>query len=85
MSRPGQLLKTILAGKPDANFRFRDLRILLSVLGFEERIPGSQHLYEMPRGLERIKLQRDSPRAKPYQVRRIRQLVLEYRLSEKEV
>jgi hypothetical protein len=71
----------ILRGGADANVRFEDLRGLLIHLGFSERVRGSHHLFHM-RGVEElINLQRDGSKAKVYQVRQVRSVILRYHLG----
>lgn len=44
------------------------------------RISGSHHIFTRPGILERINLQREGSKAKPYQVRQVRKILAEYRL-----
>ena len=81
MNRHEQLLQRILAGRSDANIRFSALRSLLQYLGFAERIRGSHHVYRKNGIAEKITLQRRDGHAKPYQVRQVRRLILEYKLG----
>ena len=80
MDRNGELKQRILSGRADANIRFDELRILLSRLGFVERVRGSHHVFRKEGVRERINLQRDGSHAKPYQVRQVRQVILRSRL-----
>ena len=77
MSRSERLIQRILGGRSDANIRFADLRIL----GFDERVRGSHHLYRRYGVVEKVNLQRDDGNAKPYQVRQVRRLILKYKLG----
>ncbi len=83
MTRHEKLLLRILRGASDGNISFEGLRSLLRVLGFEERIRGSHHIF--PReGIEEIlNLQRRGSLAKPY-VRQTRQVILKYKLAGEE-
>lgn len=74
-------LERILRGSSDANIAFDDLRRLLLSLGFDERIKGSHHLYRRPDVAERINLQRAGSKAKPYQVRQVREILVKYHLA----
>ena len=76
-----RLLNQILAGRGDANVAFDDLRNLLLQLGFELRIRGSHHLFRKAGVVEKINLQRDGNKAKPYQVRQVRNVIVKYRLG----
>ncbi|MCH8151595.1 MAG: type II toxin-antitoxin system HicA family toxin [Planctomycetes bacterium] len=82
MVSPRKLLPTILSAKSDANIRFDDLRRLLSRLGFEERIRGDHHIFMRLGIVEIINLQPlPDGKAKPYQVKQVRQLIARYRLE----
>jgi len=81
MSRKEALLSQILLGGADANIRFDDLRKLLTDLGFQERSRGSHHVFAKPGIEELINLQREGNKAKPYQVRQVRSILLRYRLG----
>jgi len=80
MGKHEKLLAAILAGKGDSNIAFKDLRTLLLGLGFTERVKGSHHIYFKPGVEERINLQRDGNKAKEYQVRQVRMVLLKYEL-----
>ena len=82
MSKHGKVLLKILRGSSDANISFNDLFNLLKTLGFEERIRGSHHIFRKKGIIEKINLQRDGSKAKVYQVRQIRELILKYNLGE---
>ncbi len=81
MSKYDDLLARILRGAADANITFRDLCGLLRWLGFEERIRGSHHVFRMAGVEELINLQRDGSKAKGYQVRQVRDIILRYKLE----
>ena len=82
MSRYEKLLLTILRGRSDANIRFEDLRRLLIHLGFEERIRSSHHTFRKQGIEEKINIQRDGSKAKPYQVTQVRRVIVKYGLGE---
>lgn len=84
MGKYDKLLLKILKGSSDANVRFDDLYKLLQYLGFEERIRGSHHIFRKQGVEEKINLQQDNNKAKPYQVRQVRAVILRYSLGEKE-
>ena len=84
MSQHEELLQKILGGRSDANVRFDDLCGLLRNLGFTERVRGSHHIFRKEGVAERINLQRDDGHAKPYQVRQVRRVILNYKLEEDE-
>ncbi|RLB62252.1 MAG: type II toxin-antitoxin system HicA family toxin, partial [Deltaproteobacteria bacterium] len=74
------LLK-ILKGRSDANITFEDLRKLLLKLGFEERKRGSHYIFRKEGIEEKINIQRDDSKAKVYQVRQVRTVILKYKLG----
>ena len=82
MSRHEKLLALVLRGTSDASVSFDDLRSLLLRLGFEERTRGSHHVFRRPGVEERINLQRDGAKAKPYQVKQVRDVILRHRLAD---
>ena len=82
MGKRQKLLWTILGGRADANIRFVDLRSLLIDLQFDERVSGSHHIYRREGVRELVNLQRDGNKAKAYQVRQIRKVLLRYGLGE---
>ena len=81
-SHQRRLLARVLNGTADHTIRFQELRTLLLALGFEERIRGSHHIYTRDGIAEIINLQpRDGGLAKPYQVRQVRHLIVQYKLA----
>lgn len=54
---------------------------MLKWLGFEERIRGSHHIFRKQGIRELINLQHDGNKAKVYQIRQVRQIILRYRLE----
>jgi len=81
MSRTEKVLLQILRGKSDANILFQELCHLLHSLGFEMRVKGSHHLFRKESVEEKINLQKDGNKAKPYQVRQVRNVILKYKLG----
>lgn len=77
---PAKVLRRILTGGADANVEFQDLRALLLWLGFRETTRGSHHVFRRPGVLERINLQNDGGKAKVYQVRQVRRILITNRL-----
>jgi len=82
MDKYEKLLDRILRGKSDANIPFDDLCQLLRHLGFDERTRGSHHIFRKAGVEEKINLQRDGSKAKPYQVSQVRSVILKYKLGE---
>ena len=84
MGKHDKLLLQILRGASDSNIPFPGLCQLLHQLGFEERIRGDHHIFTKD-GVEQIlNLQPRRAKAKPYQVKQVRNVVLKYRLGGKE-
>ena len=83
MGKYERLLFQILQGASDSNIAFNDLRHLLKKMGFIERIRGSHHIFRKEGIVEKINLQRDDSKAKVYQVRQVRNVVLKYNLGGK--
>ena len=82
MSQQGKLLLKILLGNSDVNIPFDQLRQLLRSLGFTERISGSHHIFTQS-GIEDIlNLQPKKGKAKAYQVKQVRNVILKYHLGE---
>ena len=84
MGKYEKVMDEILRGTSDANISFDDLRGLLTHLGFEERIRGSHHLYRKEGIATKINLQKAGSKAKPYQVRQVRTVILEHHLEGEE-
>lgn len=84
MGKYDKLILQILRGLSDANIAFDDLQHLLEHLGFEVRIRGSHHVYRRTGILEKINLQRQGAKAKPYQVKQVREIIQKYRLDGEE-
>ena len=83
MSKYEKLLFKVLRGTSDANISFSDLCGLVKRFGFEERSRGSHHVFRKEGIEEKINLQRDDDKAKSYQVRQVRALILKYKLGDK--
>lgn len=73
-------LDKILCGDSDTNIRFEELCHLLQAKGFRMRVNGSHHIFTMSGVMERINLQREGSKAKPYQVRQVRKILANYKL-----
>jgi hypothetical protein len=74
-------LEKVLSGTADANLRFQDLTRLLERLGFDGRIDGSHHVYWRDDLESIVNLQSKKGKAKPYQVRQVRNLILDHALD----
>ena len=81
MGKHDKLLIKILRGTSDQNIDFEEFRKLLLKLGFEERVKGSHHILTKD-GIEDIlNIQPKSGKAKAYQVKQIRNVIVKYKLS----
>ena len=83
MGKYEKLLQSILGGKSDANIVFSDLCGLLIRLGFVERVRGSHHIFRKAGIEEKINFQKDDNKAKIYQVKQVRNIILKYNLEIK--
>jgi predicted RNA binding protein YcfA (HicA-like mRNA interferase family) len=83
MGKYDKLLIQVLTGASDASIDFDELCHLLIRLGFQSRVRGSHHNFFRDGVVERINLQRDGSKAKPYQVRQVRRIITEYGLGGK--
>jgi HicA toxin of bacterial toxin-antitoxin, len=81
MGKYEKLLAEVLRGRSDASVEFDELCQLLRRLGFEERIRGSHHIFRRLGVEEKINLQRDKNKAKVYQVRQVRAVIVKYGLG----
>ena len=80
MGKQQKLLAHILMRKGDANVSFPALCQLLARLGFAERVTGDHHIFTKDGIQEILNLQPKGAKAKPYQVKQIRDLILEHHL-----
>ncbi len=81
MTKRGELLDRVLRGSSDANIPFAELCQLLRRLGFDERIRGSHHIFTKENIPEILNLQPRGAKAKPYQVKQVRHVILKYKLG----
>lgn len=82
MTKLEKILTQVLRGTSDANIEFDELRGLLRRLGFNERIKGSHHIFWKENIIEIMNLQSKGSKAKPYQVKQVRNVILKYKLGE---
>ncbi len=82
MGKYEKILIKILSGFSDKNILFIDLRWLLKRLRFDERIKGNHHIFTGYGIEEIINIQPKGNKAKPYQVKQIRNLIIKYKLGE---
>ncbi len=81
MSKFEKLLIQILRGASDVNVPFEGLCQLLRHLDFDERIRGSHHIFTREGVEEILNLQPRGSKAKAYQVKQVRGVVLKYKLG----
>jgi len=76
-----KLLLSILSGTRDKSILFVDLRTVLDRLGFQCRIKGDHFIYTKDGVEEIINIQPTGNKAKPYQVKQVRSIILKYHLG----
>ena len=81
MSRIDKIRDKILFGLSDTNIDFEDLCHLLIILEFSERIKSSHHIFTKVGIDEIINIQPIGSKAKAYQVKQVRNLILKYKLG----
>ena len=84
MAKAKKLIRRILSGHADANIPFSGLCRLLKQLGFVERIRGDHHIFTTDGVDEILNLQPKGSLAKPYQVRQVREVIVQYKLGEED-
>jgi hypothetical protein len=83
MSKFEKLRLKLLSGSADNNFSFDDLRNILLHFHFIERTTGGSHRIFHKEGIEEIlNIQPKGSKAKPYQIKQVRQIILKYRLID---
>ncbi len=78
MGKRRKLRERIVGGQSDANISFGDARTLLKSLGFTEDIEGDHYIYRMEGLPVRINIQPEGGKVKPYQVKQIRKVLVEF-------
>jgi hypothetical protein len=81
MGKTEKILIAVLRGTSDANIDFKDLCSLLTSLGFSERIRGDHFIYTKEGVQEILNLQPIGSKAKAYQVKQVRSVILRYTLG----
>jgi predicted RNA binding protein YcfA (HicA-like mRNA interferase family) len=82
MTKYEKFQKRLLSGQSETGIAFDDLCSLLKRLGFQERVHGDHHIFSKASISEIINLQPENTKAKPYQVKQIRNLLRRYRLDK---
>ena len=81
MPTADKILAEVMSGTKDKNIRFSELQKLLETLGFQCRIKGDHFIYYKNGVDEIINLQPDGSKAKAYQVKQVRGLILKYKME----
>ena len=81
MTQREKLLERLLRGASDADIPFDELRRILLSLGFQERIRSSHHVFAKDGVEEILNIQPKGSKAKPYQVKQVRNVILKYKLG----
>jgi len=84
MGKSEKLLLKILRGTSDNNIPFEQLCQLLTNMGFVKRIHGSHHIFAKERIEEILNIQPKGSKAKTYQVKQVREVILKYKLGGQE-
>ncbi len=81
MGKFENILTAILRGTSDSNISFSELGYVLEALGFAVRIKGDHFIYTKQDVAEIVNLQPWGNKAKAYQVKQVRALILKYKLA----
>jgi len=81
MTKNAKVLREVLRGVSDAKIDFSDILSLLHFLGFTERIRGSHHIFSKQNIEEIVNIQPIGHKAKPYQVKQVRNIILKYKMD----
>ena len=81
MGQYEKLVQRILSGRQDKNVQFSEVLSLMHKLGFSMRIRSSHHIFFKEGIVEIINLQPDGSKAKAYQVKQIRDIMVKYQLG----
>lgn len=83
MGRFEKLILKLLSGTSDKNFQFSELVLVLKKYEFEERNTGGSHKIFYKSGIDEIiNIQPDGSKAKPYQVKQVRNIFIKYKIFE---
>lgn len=83
MGKYDRLINQILSGRANHNINFKDMCGLLLNLGFSEKVKGSHHIFYTTGIEEILNLQPIGSKAKPYQVKQVRNMIVKYQLGDK--
>lgn len=81
MGKFEKLIMKLLSGASDNNFSFEELRLIRLNPGFTEKTgTGSHRIFYKGNISEIVNIQPRGNKAKPYQVKQVRVLILKYKL-----
>ena len=80
MAQLDKFLVKLLSGNSDNNIEFNDLVKLLSNFNFICRIKGSHHIFWKEDVEEILNIQPAGSKAKAYQVKQVRNILLKYKM-----
>ncbi|MEH2358285.1 type II toxin-antitoxin system HicA family toxin [Nostoc sp.] len=83
MTQQDKILEKILSGTSDTDIPFAQLWQLLYRLGFDERIRGDHRIFIKADVEEILNLQHKKGKAKSYQIKQVRAVILKYKLGIK--
>lgn len=83
MSKIEKILIKLLSGTSDNNFKFKDLELILESFGFDKRIKGDHHIYYRTDIPEIINIQPKGKYSKSYQVKQVRKIFINRKLTGK--
>ena len=81
MGQNEKLFMKILCGTQDKSIQFSELQKVLTLLGFDVRIKGDHFIYTRDGVEEIINIQPIGSKAKPYQVKQVRNMILKYKFG----
>ena len=81
MGKYDKILSKILSGLSDKDISFLELCNVLKHLGFKERIKGSHHIFYKDGIKEILNLQPKNSNAKAYQVKQVRNIIVQYKIK----
>ena len=84
MGKYDKLLAKVLRGTSDADIAFSELCRLLIKFGFKRRIKGDHHIFTQDGVDEILNLQPMGSKAKPYQVKQVRSLIVKNKIDLEE-
>ena len=81
MGQYDKILSKILSGLSDKDISFLELCNALKHLGFKERIKSSHHIFYKDGIKEILNLQSKNSNAKAYQVKQVRNIIVQYKIK----